>query len=398
MKEKLWTLPYIGMSASSFFQYMIHYTLLAALPVFAIQELQQSDHEAGLTLTFFQIGAVLFRPFAGRWIDEWSKRKVVFVTLALSCLVCFLYGFAQGAFFLLLLRFIHGAAFSTGTTATATMAALFSPLSRKGEGIGYFSVFTSLAMVVGPFVGLAVIHSYSFTILFSVCFILSLCAFVGGNGVSFKTMNLQRAVTSRRNFNWRNFVEPKALPVALTGVLLAFVYSSLLTFLPLYARSLGMLEAASYFFAVYAAVIVISRPFIGKAFDRFGAKFIVYGAVVVYCSGFLLLGFSNNLLQFLLSGAVIGLGFGGLNPTFQTLAILAAPPERSGLATATYFLSLDVGVGLGSFLLGIIVSYSNYHILYLFCAGCVVLLGFLYYFCCERNKAVKSESRFCENS
>ena len=40
------------------------------------------------------------------------------------------------------------------STAAAAVAALVLPLSRKGEGIGYFALSTNLAMVVGPLVGL----------------------------------------------------------------------------------------------------------------------------------------------------------------------------------------------------------------------------------------------------
>ena len=48
------------------------------------------------------------------------------------------------------LRFLHGAIFGVTSTAAAAVAALVLPLSRKGEGIGYFALSTNLAMVVGP--------------------------------------------------------------------------------------------------------------------------------------------------------------------------------------------------------------------------------------------------------
>lgn len=44
--------------------------------------------------------------------------------------------------------------FGVTSTAAAAVAALVLPLSRKGEGIGYFALSTNLAMVVGPLVGL----------------------------------------------------------------------------------------------------------------------------------------------------------------------------------------------------------------------------------------------------
>lgn len=160
MKEPLWNLRYTRMCLGNFFQYLTHYTLIAALSVFVVRDLGLGGNQAGLALTFFQIGAVLFRPFAGKWMDDFDKSKVLFATSALFCLVCFAYLGAKAVVFLLILRFVHGVAFSTGTTATATMVAVYSPASRKGEGIGYLAVFTSVAMVIGPFIGLKLINEY----------------------------------------------------------------------------------------------------------------------------------------------------------------------------------------------------------------------------------------------
>jgi MFS family permease len=382
-EQSLWNASYVRMCLSSFFQYLTHYVLIAALPVFVIQNLQQSEHQAGMALTFFQIGAILFRPFAGKWIDDFKKKKVLFVSLALFCVVSFMYLGVQTFFFLFILRFLHGASFSTGTTATATMVALFSPANRKGEGVGYLSVFTSVAMVIGPFIGLTLISVYSFTILFAVCAVFGLAAFLCGNMKSAQLREFDKPGGKTTSFSWRNLVEPHALPVAVNGGILAFIYSSLLAFLPLYAKKIGMMEMASYFFAVYALVIILSRPFIGRLFDRMGANIVVYSAVLVYFAGMLGLSRADSPVTFLLAAAVIGLGFGGLNPSFQTLAVLAAPGYKSGLATSTYFLSMDIGVGVGSFVLGAVADYTGYRMMYFGCAILVLLIAVLYYALCR---------------
>lgn len=383
-KQPLWTIPYVRMCLSSFFQYLTHYVLLAVLPVFVIQAFHQSEHQAGMTLTFFQIGAVLFRPFAGRWIDEFKKKKVLFASLALFCGISFTYLGVQTLFFLLLLRFLHGAAFSTGTTATATMVAMFSPAFRKGEGVGYLAVFTSIAMVIGPFIGLVLISAYSFTVLFAVCAVFGLAAFLCGN---IQPEQLQKFDSSGQKsipFSWRSFVEPHALPIAVNGGVLAFIYSSLLGFLPLYAKKIGMMDMASYFFAVYALTIIVSRPVIGRLFDRLGANVVVYSAAFIYFAGMIGLSQAGSPAAFLLAAAVIGLGFGGLNPSFQTLAVLSAPGYKSGLATSTYFLSMDVGVGVGSFILGAVADAAGYRLMYSGCAVLVLFMAVLYYALCHR--------------
>ena len=63
---------------------------------------------------------------------------------------------------------------------------------------------------------------------------------------------------------WKDLLEPSSIPIALTGFVLAFSYSGILSFIPIYAKELGLADIASYFFILYALVVVISRPFTGK--------------------------------------------------------------------------------------------------------------------------------------
>lgn len=385
-EQSIWNSGYIRMCLSSFFQYLTHYTLLASLPIFVVQTLNLSENQAGLTLTFFQIGAVLFRPFAGKWMDDFEKRKVLFISLTLFSIISFMYLGVQTIFFLLVLRFFHGAGFSTGTTATATMVTVFSPPSRIGESVGYLGVFTSIAMVVGPFIGIKLGTGYSFTVLFAVCAAFGFMAFLCGNMKVIPKLQVTSEIRTKESFSWKNFFEPHALPIALCGGLLAFVYSSLLGFLPLYAKKLEMMDMASYFFAVYALVIVLSRPLISKLFDRMGASALVYLSIVVYIIGMIGLSQVHSPIEFLLAGGIIGFGFGGLNPSFQALAVLAAPTHKSGLATSTYFLSMDIGVGMGSFILGIIANITSYRSMYLICSVVVVGIAILFYIINHQKK------------
>jgi MFS family permease len=111
--------------------------------------------------------------------------------------------------------------------------------------------------------------------------------------------------------------------------------------------------------------------------------------VFIYLTGMILLSRVNSPSEFLLAGVVIGLGFGGLNPSFQTLAVLAAPTHKSGLATSTYFLFMDIGVGIGSFALAILVTLYElpYHVLGLR-NSCSIYCCTLYAFYKNKNNCV----------
>ena len=50
-----------------------------------------------------------------------------------------------------IIRLANGFAYGVVSTATSTIIASCIPLSRKGEGINYYGLSTSVAAAVGPF-------------------------------------------------------------------------------------------------------------------------------------------------------------------------------------------------------------------------------------------------------
>ena len=60
--EALRTAEFLGMSLSNFLIYITQYAMIAALPIVIMTEYGGGDVEAGLAMTFFQIGTVVARP------------------------------------------------------------------------------------------------------------------------------------------------------------------------------------------------------------------------------------------------------------------------------------------------------------------------------------------------
>jgi predicted MFS family arabinose efflux permease len=382
-QQTLWSRDFISICFSSFFIFMTFYILAVTLPSFVLENLKGSNQEIGLVMTVFVIGGVIFRPLTGLWFDELNRKKIIFFSLALFTLSSLLYLTIHSFYMLLALRIIHGVGFGIAATATSAIAIEIIPNQRKGEGIGYFSLFMSLAMVMGPFLGLSILSHYNFTVLFAACCILSMLAFVCG--MITRIPQHIPSLNRDRSWNWRRFIEPKAIPISLAGSVLAFSYGAISTFISVYAKTLGLEQIASYFFIVFAATILISRPFTGKILDRFGEHVLVYPGVILFVAGMLWLSQAHTAFIFLLTGGIIGLGFGALLPCFQTIAIKASPLHRRGLATGTYFVLFDIGYGLGSYILGIVAEQTSYAEMYLIASVIVACTGVLYYFLHHRK-------------
>ena len=363
-KEPIWTKAFISLFTTNFSIFIVFYGLVSALPLYATDVLSRSDEDAGLLMTIFLVSAIVTRPFSGKILDLFGKRKILWLTLFLYLVCTGLYYFIEPFGVLLGLRFAQGIFFSVATTASGSMAADNIPTSRRGAGLGYFTMSTNLAVVIGPLIALTLLQTFSYDIMFLSLTVLLLIG--STSALLIPTDNNPTIAFPRTKLTWNDLFEKKALPVAFIASLVAFSYASVLSYLSIYSQEKGVLHLTSSFFAVFAIVMLATRPFTGRIFDEKGPKFIVIPGILSFMIGLALLAFMNSPFLFLLSGAFIGLGYGAVVPSFQTLAIQSTKHERSGYATATFFTLFDTGLAIGSYILGIIATQLGYQNLYLF--------------------------------
>ncbi|MFJ7972998.1 MFS transporter [Psychrobacillus sp. NPDC096389] len=382
-KEPIWTKAFISLFTTNFSIFLIFYGLVSALPLYATDVLSRSDKDAGLLMTIFLISAIIVRPFSGKILDLIGKRKVLWATLFLYLLCTALYYFVVPFEALLVLRLAQGIFFSIATTASGSLAADNIPISRRGAGLGYFVMSTNLAVVVGPLVTLTIIQYFSYDIMFLT---LTVLLIIGGIAALMIPADKKAATPpAKSRLTWNDLFEKKALPIALNACIVGFSYAGVLSYLSIYSQQKGVLHLTSSFFALFAIVMLVTRPFTGKIFDEKGPKYIIIPGLISFIIGLVLLAFMNSPFLFLLSGAFIGLGYGAVVPSFQTLAIQSTTHKRSGYATATFFTLFDTGLAIGSFLLGIIAAQFGYQNLYLL-SGVIVFVALLLFMGLQKKK------------
>ncbi|CAH0150338.1 MFS transporter [Peribacillus simplex] len=379
-RPRLWTKDFVIVSSINFFITLIFYLLMVTLAIYAVNELDASTSEAGLISGIFIIGTLIGRLFIGRFIDSIGRKKTLFIGLIFFTLTTLLYFVDLGIGFLLVNRLIHGMAMGMASTATGTIVAQIIPAKRKGEGIGYYSMSATLATAIGPFIGLYMAQHTSFQVIFSFCLALGVISLITAFFLYVPALKVTAKVTESKGFKLSNFIEPKALPISIITLLLAFCYSSVLSFISFYAIEIDLVNTASFFFVVYAVAVLLSRPFSGPLMDRKGSNFIMYPAFMIFGIGLLLLSITTNSFTLLAAGFLIGLGFGNMQSSSQAIAVKLTPPHRMGMATSTFFIMLDAGLGFGPYILGFIIPVTGYSTLYIILGVLVIATSVLYYF------------------
>lgn len=380
-KPKLWTRDFTSIAITNFLVFTTFYYLLVTLPIYALQKLHGAESEAGLITTVFLIASILTRPLAGKWIEKSGKYIVFISSLLVLSTASIFYFIPQSIVGLLILRFFHGIGFGMATTAIGAIVADLIPDSRKGEGMGYYGLTLNLGMAIGPFLGLTVMHQAGTNVMFIINALCSLFALVAGLFVKLpkKTIMSEQTIERKTGMKTGGYLENSAIPVSLVSAFFALIYSGIISFVSIFAKEHNLVEASSYFFVVYAVVLLISRPFTGKWFDAFGANIIIYPAILCFAVGTFLLSVSNTSLLFLSSAALIGLGWGTTFPSLQTIAIQVAPPKKRALATATFFSIFDFGFGIGSSIFGIAASKMDHGSIYFYCSF-LILIGIGVYY------------------
>lgn len=380
-KSKLWTKDFVLIFIENLLAALNFYLLMIIVSGYAMNTFDSSPGEAGFSASIFIIGGLFARLFIGKWIGRIGHKKTLSAGVFLSLFMTLLYFGVNNVVILLAVRFLHGMAFGITTTATATIVANIIPAERKGEGIAYFGLSQILATAVGPFLGMFLSQHGSFSMIFAACTIASATGLLVLPFLSsLHEMELTKEqLTIMKGFKFNNFFESKVVPISIVCMFIFMCYSSVVSFLEVYSQEIHLMSAASFFFLVYAVIILISRPVIGRLFDLKGENSIMYPAILIFTTGMVLFSQAHHGYILLLSAALIGLGFGAIQSSTQAISVKITPQHRMGLANSTYFAFSDIGMGTGPLLVGLLVPFTGYRGMYTVVAviGAICLL--LYY-------------------
>ena len=379
-QQRLWNKSFILCLFNNLFLFTYYFALLAVLPIYIMKDLGGTIEQAGLALTLFLVSSIAIRPFSGLISQKLGKKltfrgsELFFVLFALS------YLWIDSMWTLLLVRFLHGFWFSILTTVTVPVANDFIPEHRKGEGMGYFVMSTNLGVVIGPLIALTVIQFASFNTLFALLSVLMAVGFIFCLMLKIPEQQPEVKQIEEKNtkLTLHDIIETKVIPVGLVALLTALTYSSILSFITAYSESKNLFEYASIFFIVFAVSMIVVRPFIGKMFDRKGPSAVMYPSFIFFAIGMVLVSFVNNQWTLWLSAVFIGIGYGTLFPCLQTVAIQTVSKNRMGHAISTFFTLFDIGLAVGSIIMGIFISWMGFQNTFLLCSVIIVLTLLVY--------------------
>lgn len=366
--EKLFTKNFVLTTLSTAALFTSFYFLLVTLPTYIRDELGGSKSQIGLIIGVFTISAVLLRPHLGRAVDRRGRKNILIAGLLVFLLSMLLYDYTASVASLLMLRVLHGIGWGAATTAAITLIADIAPVHRRGEAMGVYGMAANVAMAAAPVLSWILLQSYNYSTLFAAGAAIALVSLIVVLPVS------ETVVVHPKTplFNREAFF-PSALMFTVT-----VTYGSIVSFLPLFIEQQGIMANPGIFFTVFAVTLIIIRVLAGKLSDIKGRRFVLVPGMILVTLGLWLLSTADSLWIFLASALLYGLGFGSVHPALMALLVDRVSVQGRGAAMGTFSAAFDLGIGVGSILLGIVLQFAGFTVMYLL-SGLIVLAGTVWF-------------------
>jgi len=355
-KESLFNLQFILLCMSSLLFFSSFNMVVPDL--YGYLDEMGGGESKGLIIALFTVTAGLSRPFSGKLSDTIGRIPVMVLGVAVCVIMGLLYPAVNSVWSLLLLRFFHG--FSTGFKPTGTSAYIADivPANRRGEAMGYFGLFGSTGMAIGPSIGPQITATYNIDVMFYCSTALAFLSIA-------ILMGMKETLKDKQSFKWSllkikkdEILEPRVFNPSVTLLLCTFSFGATITLAPDMAMNLGFPEGQKgIFFTIYVVCSLLARVTAGKMSDKKGRVIVLKWAVVFLIASNISMAYSQTQTMFIISSAIFGFAAGMNSPTIYAWTIDLSLDSARGKGIATMYIALEIGIGLGAFIAGYI--YSN---------------------------------------
>ena len=373
--NKIWSLSFIFVVVSNALVFMIFEMLLPTLPLF-VTALGGGASQVGLVTGIFMLSAILIRPFAGMLATKFDKKVLLILGIFIMALSTGAYYLSSNISTLLLIRLFHGAGFGLATTYFATLAAEIIPKDRRGEGIGYFGVGETVAISVGPMIGIMTLELYDFQRLFFGGMAGLLLAVI--MAIFIKRAPKGKELDKQLSGKFK-LLERRVLFPAFLIFLIGIAAGGIMSFFSLYAIERDFTQVGLFFLLIAVASFII-RLLSGKLFDKYGPSIILIPGSILSIVGLIILYVAVSDSMFLIAAIFYGFGFGAIFPAVQTWCMNLVEEHEHEDAMASFFNFFDLGIGGGSFILGIVATVTSYQTVYLVAAIVYAMVLVIYVF------------------
>ncbi|TWT01965.1 MFS transporter [Planomicrobium sp. CPCC 101079] len=353
--------------------------IIPILPSY-LASINQGGMAAGLMIAIFAAAQFLFSPIAGKWADQYGRRKMIIYGLAGLTASMFVFYASDSIWILYLSRVIGGIGAAMLVPAIFAYIADITTHDQRAKGNSLVSASMSLGIVVGPGIG-GFLADYDMKLPFLVSAFVSLVAVLFSVALlkendapaseQTEAMLLAEQESMFRKIG-RSVSMPYFIPLVITLVM-SFGLLAYESVVGLYLDNQFQSTAKDIAFMITATgiVSVIVQLFVvDRIVRRYGETAVLITFLIVAAAGFLLSLISGNYAMFFAVSLIIFMASSILRPVLNTMISKMAEGEV-GFAMGMNNAYMSIGNVMGPLLAGML---YDINIVYPFILGLLLLM------------------------
>ncbi|MDQ0272668.1 MFS transporter [Cytobacillus purgationiresistens] len=351
--------------------------VIPILPAY-LASINQGGTAAGLMIAIFACAQLIFSPVAGKWADQYGRRKMIIYGLILMTASMFIfYGF-NSIWVLYFSRVIGGIGAALLVPAIFAYVADITTIDQRAKGNSYVSAAMSLGVVVGPGIG-GFLAELGLKMPFLISALVSLVAVLFSIIVLKESRTVEQTAAMAINDEEpmvkkmiRSVKMPYFIPLIITLVM-SFGLMSYESVLGLFVdnqfnatpKDIAIMITTTGIISVIVQLFIVDR-----LVTRFGEGAILNIFIAIAAAGFFLSLFASSYALFFGVTLLIFLATSILRPVLNTLISKMAGNEQ-GFAMGMNNMYMSIGNVLGPTIAGML---YDVNIVYPFILGLAFLL------------------------
>ena len=399
------TTGFIGLATASFLGCIDLTIVSTALPAIT-RDLTTTIGISQLVLSGFLTALAMFMVTAGRLGDRFGRRRVLLAGLAVFVVGSVAAALAPGIGWLIVARFVQGAACAVLYTGTSTLVEQLFPEGERGRAVGWLYAVNGVGLAIGPVLGGLLVPAFGWSSVFWINVPFGLVAIVlilaavpapepAGHTAADPAGQVLLAVTVAaavafvslpESAGWLSvpvlsaatlavlgaaglivverradqplldialFTHPRFGAALLSDFFLAAFYASALLVLPPYLadrHDLGE-RTIGVSLLLVSATMALTSPRVGRWVDRVGPTTPLrygFGALTIAAVATLIGGLSGSLVVLVTGFVFFGLGWASILAPATLAALSSVPAAESGFAIGASWTFHNLGGALGA--------------------------------------------------
>ncbi|WP_391558473.1 MFS transporter [Robertmurraya sp.] len=349
--------------------------IIPILPAY-LQSIGQGGTAAGLMIAIFAGAQLIFSPIAGKWTDQYGRRKMIIYGLVGLTASMFIFYAVDTIWWLYFSRVIGGIGAALLVPAIFAYVADITTMEQRAKGNSLISAAMSLGIVIGPGIG-GFLTEYGLKVPFLISAIVSLVAVIfsiivlkesqqeQAEGIHYDDESMVKKLG-------RSVKMPYFIPLVITLVM-SFGLMSYESVLGLFVdnefgatpQEIALMITATGIISTIVQLFVVDRLVVNLGEEKVLNIFLGVATV-----GFLLSIFASSYVLFFGITLIIFLATSILRPVLNTLISKLAGREQ-GFAMGMNNAYMSIGNILGPTLAGLL---YDVNIIYPFVLGLILLL------------------------